>query len=621
MNGGPDPGAAATAERDVFDPRLAVAASGLLRQFNQAGVLRAADVHVARTLGRLAGEADESVLLAAALAVRGLRLGHVLVPLERIAGSAAVDADEQVDLSTLPWPEPERWLARVASSGLVTGEGPRPLRLDGSALYLDRCYAEETQVANALRALAGACADDVSAPLLRAGIARLFGAERDDRQALAARTAVTRKLTVVAGGPGTGKTTTIARIVALLCEQALARGASPPLVALTAPTGRAAARLQESLHEQAAALEVAHEVRAWLLELRAHTLHRLLGLRPGGGRWGRDGRLAHDMVVVDETSMVPLSLMSSLTNALRPSARLVLVGDPDQLASIEAGTVLADIASGGDHVGIVTLERVHRFGGAIASLAASIRAGDADGVIAILNAAPDEVTWMPDGASAASPSAAVVRRAVAAAGELAAAARRGDADSALRQLGAFRVLCAHRRGPYGAETWSELVRARLADADAAFEATDRWYPGRPLLVTENDPELRLSNGDAGVVVSVADGGTAAAFAAGASTVLHSPSRLGAVQTVYASTIHRSQGSQFDAAAVLLPEPGSRLLTRELLYTAVTRARRSLLVAGAEESIRRAVARPAARASGLSARLWARDPPAAGAGPAAGGRER
>ncbi|MGH2875485.1 MAG: exodeoxyribonuclease V subunit alpha, partial [Solirubrobacteraceae bacterium] len=394
--------------------------------------------------------------------------------------------------------------------------------------------------------------------------------------------------------------------------QAQAAGGPPPLVALAAPTGRAAARLEEALHHEAAVLDLAPQLRERLLELRAQTLHRLLGLRPGGGRWGSGRRLAHDLVVVDETSMVSLSLMAALTAALRPSARLVLVGDPDQLASIEAGSVLADIVGeapgtrkrdAGERPGIVTLDRVHRFGGAIAALAAAIRAGDGDRVIEVLRRTGGELTWLETSASAADPPAAVVDLALAAAAETIAPAREGRAELALARLGAFRVLCAHRRGPYGAETWSSLIETRLAATGAGAEGANRWYPGRPLLVTENDPELRLANGDSGVVVSLADGRVACAFAHGGGTVLHSPSRLGAVQTVYASTIHRSQGAQFDATAVLLPEPGSRLLTRELLYTAVTRARRALVVAGEEESIRRAVARPAARASGLAARLW------------------
>ncbi|MGH2856264.1 MAG: exodeoxyribonuclease V subunit alpha [Solirubrobacteraceae bacterium] len=597
-----DAGDPAALHRDPFDARVATVASGLLREFNRAGVLDAADVHVARTLGRLAGERGESALLAAALAVRGLRLGHVLVALDRISDTAAVQTDQPVDVATLPWPEPGPWITAVAASPLAAGDGPRPLRLEGAALYLARCFTEEVEVAAALRELADRV-PAIDEQLLDDGVARLFADEPGGRQALAARTAVGRRLAVVAGGPGTGKTTTIARIVALVCEQARAAGEPPPLVALAAPTGRAAARLEEAVHAEAAGLPVDPPLRERLLDLRAQTLHRLLGLRPGASSRGAEGRLAHDLVVVDETSMVSLALMAALTAALRRSARLVLVGDPDQLASIEAGSVLADIVRGPSRPGIVTLDRVHRFGGAIAALAAAIRAGDGDRTIEILRSSAGELTWLPAGAAAARPPAAVVEPALAAAQETIAAAREGQAQLALARLAAFRILCAHRRGPYGAEMWSELIEARLGAAGAGPERGARWYPGRPLLVTESDPELRLANGDAGVVVALGEGDVACAFTRGGETVLHGWSRLGAIQTVYASTIHRSQGSQFDAAAVLLPEPGSRLLTRELLYTAVTRARRELIVAGEEESIRRAVARPAARASGLSARLW------------------
>ncbi len=218
-----------------------------------------------------------------------------------------------------------------------------------------------------------------------------------------------RRLAVVAGGPGTGKTTTVARIVALLAEQAPSGAA--PLIALAAPTGKAAARLQEAVHAEAAVLDLGDAVREQLLSLRATTLHRLLGRRPGSDsrfRHDRQRRLPHDVVIVDETSMVSLTLMARLIEALRAGARLVLVGDPGQLASIEAGAVLGDIVgpaadrafetadSGGSGIGagIVVLDRVHRFGGGIARLAAAIRAGDADAVIGLLDDPPDGISWI-----------------------------------------------------------------------------------------------------------------------------------------------------------------------------------------------------------------------------------
>jgi exodeoxyribonuclease V alpha subunit len=595
-------------ERDAFAVGRAQRAPTVLRAFNDAGVLAAADVHVARRLARLGAETDESVLLAVALAVRAPRLAHVYVDLATIAQTAAVETEEPADLSLLPWPDVAGWLRCVAASPL-TGVGDdearspdRPLRLVGTALYLDRYWREERRVAADLLALAEP-APDVDDRAIADGIARLFADDPDSRQSEAAQSAVRRRLTVVAGGPGTGKTTTVARIVALLAEQAAAKGRPAPLVALAAPTGKAAARLEQAVHVEAAQLDVAEPVRRQLLELRAATVHRLLGWRPDSHsrfRHHRGQRLPHDVVVVDETSMVSLSLMARLVEAVRTDARLVLVGDPGQLASIEAGAVLGDIVGPGGE-GIVVLDRVHRFGGAIAALAEAIRSGDPDAVIGALQCGAGDVTWIdtdvgdPAARSALEP---VRERAVEAARAVGACARAGDAAGALAALDAFRLLCAHRRGPEGVAAWTALTEDALGD----LAGEDRWYVGRPLLVTDNDYELRLYNGDTGVVLRSAEDRVVAAFEQRGEIVEVSPARLATVDTVYAMTIHKSQGSQFDTAAVLLPAPSSRILTRELLYTAATRARRRLVLAGSEETIRAAVVRPVARASGLRSRL-------------------
>ncbi|HEV7862035.1 MAG TPA: AAA family ATPase, partial [Acidimicrobiia bacterium] len=503
---------------DPCDTRLALRAPGLLGEFNRAGVLSAVDVHVALRFERFGPETQEGVLLAAALAVRAPRLGHVHVDLAAVRHTATVDVDVPVDLQALPWPDPEGWVPMVAASPLVAhgedGPDDRPLRLIGSWLYLDRYWREERQVAADLAVRAEHAVGGVDLAVLRAGLDRLFpaasGEEGADRQRLAAATAVLRPLAVVAGGPGTGKTTTVARILALLDDQARAAGAPPPLVALTAPTGKAAARLEEAVHEEAATLDVADDVRTRLLATHASTLHRLLGWQPGNRsrfRHHRGNRLPHDVVVVDETSMVSLSQMAKLSEAVRPDARLVLVGDPQQLASVEAGAVLGDIVgpasidllmrqaaraaladATGETVdaddppagtaigdGIVVLRRVHRFGGGIAALADSIRRGDGDATIAALSGAHDDVTWIPldlaapplagpnpatiaglepksrSLSSGAPPAtlAAVRAAAVDVGTAIADAARAGDARAALEALGGFRMLCAHRRGPYG----------------------------------------------------------------------------------------------------------------------------------------------------------------------------
>jgi exodeoxyribonuclease V alpha subunit len=619
--------AALTVVLEPTDVRRARDAPGILRAFNDAAVLSSADVHVARRLLYLTGPSDESaavdgpvadaVRLGVALAVRAPRLGHVCVDITAARQEATADTDVPVDLDALPWPDSDRWLAALAAHPLVTvGDDvdttERPLRMVGSRLYLDRYWRQERRVVEEVRARTTGPAAAVDEAVLEAGVTRLF--PEADGQRRAAAVAVRRRFAVVAGGPGTGKTTTVARILALLDEQAGANGAAPPRVALAAPTGKAAARLQEAVHHEAARLDVDDATRERLLRTDAATLHRLLGWRPDSHsrfRHHRGNRLPHDVVVVDEASMVSLSLMAKLLEAVRADARLILVGDPDQLASVEAGAVLGDIvgpATPTSDVGdsIVVLRRVHRFGGAIAAVAAAIQRGDPDATVAALRAGDGDVEWIAtDLADRAVRSRLdpVRRRVVEAGRAVLRAAHTGDARAALDALGAVRVLCAHRRGPYGVAEWMPAIERWLVDAIPGYGAGGTWYIGRPLLVTENDYGLQLYNGDAGVVVDAGPAGARAAFERRGEPVLVSPSRLGTVETVHAMTVHKSQGSQFGAVAVLLPDAASPLLSRELLYMAVTRAQRHLTVVGTEAAVRAAVARPVARASGLQAALW------------------
>ena len=634
---------------DAFDARRVLGAEGLLAVFNEARVISPADIHVAVRLATLVQDSDEALALAIALAVRAPRLGHVFVDLASIHATAAAESEEQeetLDLGALPWPPGDSWIDAVAASALVADgedapDADRPLRLIGTRLYLDRYWHEERDVAEDLLALAGADDVHLDTAVLSDGLRRLFPGDADQRQRLAAAAAVLRPFAVVAGGPGTGKTTTVARIVALLADQAAATGNRPPLVALCAPTGKASARLQEAVLEEAARLAVDEQTRRLLMGLQASTIHRLLGWRRGShSRFAHDrhNRLPHDVVIVDETSMVSLSMMARLVEAVRPDARLILVGDPGQLRSIEAGVVLADIVGPaaerpyisartrgrlasalhedvlaedpppdvriGD--GIVLLERVHRYGVGVANLAEAIRRGDADRAVAALDEAPDEITWLPlDAEETISGEAveAVRRPAVEAGRSMFEAARTGSAHEALAALGSFRLLCAHRRGPHGVSTWTSRVESWLRAAAQGLDLGERDYIGRPLLITHNDYELGLYNGDTGVIVSNPDRGISAVFETAGRLVGVSPLRLDAVETVYAMTIHKSQGSQFRTAAVVLPPASSRILTRELLYTAVTRARTNLILLASEQSIRAAVGRPVARASSLRERLW------------------
>ena len=615
---------------------LGTGAGPLLTAFNRAGVLGPADVHAALRLGRLGGEDDEEVLLAAALAVRAPRLGHVHADLLTIRSTVATDGDEDMDLDSLPWPEDVgAWVDRLTDSPLVTvgraAATERPFRLVGTAIYLDRYWRDEEAVAAALESRSRAAGPEVDDNALAAAVDRLFPDDPGGEQATAVTTAVGRWVSVVAGGPGTGKTTTVARIMAVLADQAEARGARPPLMALAAPTGKAAARLEEAVRSEADRMGVDPSVRDRIRAVKASTLHRLLVRHPGNSsrfRHNRGNRLPHDVVIVDETSMVSLWLMARLLEAVRPDARLVLVGDPGQLSSVEAGAVLADVVgpyaprdsapaeprSGRPLVGAISLLRAsHRFGGALAELANAIQKGDAERVVAVLRSATSEadgsVRWLETDVATATPAdLEPVRKAVVDAFRpVVEAARTGEAAAALEALGRFRLLCAHRRGPTGVATWNAEVAAWLADAVDGFSPDATWYPGRPVMITANDYSLRLFNGDTGVAVAAHGAGLAVAFERGTEPVLVSPARLADVTTVHAMTVHKAQGSEFDTVAVLLPDPGSRVLTRELLYTAVTRARRRVWLVGTDTDVEAAVHRPVARASGLAERLWGPQP--------------
>ncbi|CPR11846.1 exodeoxyribonuclease V, alpha subunit [Mycobacterium bohemicum DSM 44277] len=565
---------------DPFDHRLALAAGGPLADFNAAGVLESADVHVAQRITALGGETDESVGLAVALTVRALRAGSVCVDLSTVA--AECGAPE------LPWPQSAPWLAAVRASRLL-GDPPVLRLYDDRLLYLDRYWREETQVCTDLLALS-APGSAVRAPTLQ----RLFPAGYEEQRA-AAEIVLSQAVTVLTGGPGTGKTTTVARLLALLTERA-----EGVRIAMAAPTGKAAARLTEAVAAEVAKLDPGD--RECLAGLQAVTLHRLLGSRPDSSvrfRHHRGNRLPHDVIVVDETSMVSLTMMARLLEAVRPEARLILVGDPDQLASVEAGAVLADLVDGlsdRDDRRVAALHSSHRFGKSIGALADAIRLGEADRAIDVLRAGGEHIEWIDDEDPTDRLRALLVPHALA----LREAAVLGADADALAALDRHRLLCAHRHGPSGVERWNRQVHRWLTE-ETGLPVWSQWYAGRPLLVTANDYGLHVYNGDTGVVVARPDG-LRAVISGAAEPVDFATSRLSDVETMFAMTIHKSQGSQADEVTVLLPPQDSRLLTRELLYTAVTRAKAKVRMVGSEAAFRAAVERRAVRASGLRQRL-------------------
>ena len=602
-----------------------------LAALRDAGHLTDLDIHLADLLVRLSGGDDPRLRLAAALVSHRTGEGHVCADLAATAGRPIVEGVPDAPVA----PDLAAWTAALRVSAVVGSDADdTPLVLDGAGrLYLRRYWAYERTLVDDLLARAAAAPAGVDEARLTKAVGSLLPGDEatssgTDWQRVAAVTAVLRRLCVISGGPGTGKTSTVVRLLALLA----ATSPSPPRIALAAPTGKAAARLEAAVRAGRAALPLPDTLRAAIPE-QASTVHRLLGTRSDSPAVRHDAHnpLALDVVVVDEASMVDLALMAKLVRALPREARLVLLGDRDQLASVEAGAVLGDVcgpAAGfspdfaervahiaGETVPagdggasplrdvVVLLRDSWRFAASsgIARLAAAVNRGDAEGALAVLAAGHDDVGWRPlasRGWRAALSSAAVdgfvtylerVRDGAAA----------PDVFSA---LAGFRILCAHRQGPAGVERVNRQLEEALVER-RLIRPRGPWYPGRPVMVTRNDYALRVFNGDVGIVLPDVDAPENVHLAFEATDDVR-PARLPPHETVFAMTVHKSQGSEFDRVLLLLPPEPSRVVTRELLYTAITRARRHVEIWATEAALRAAVASRIERSSGLRDALWA-----------------
>jgi exodeoxyribonuclease V alpha subunit len=640
---------------------------------------RAGERHLAELLRRRFGVDDPVVLQLARLTVRAAAAGHSCLDLALLdadlvasldarrlardtagARSTEGDADPLPDLdvalaalrrsrAVLDVADPSDALLLVgedAEDGDVVGDvvgdvkirggeirilEQRPLVLDGTRLSTQREHAAEQRLVGALvrRALAGIEPVPIATTPLT-----------DDPDQVAAVAAladagVRAGIGVLAGGPGTGKTTTVAALLAARVEADVAARASgaggrPLRIALAAPTGKAAARLTESLRAALPRIADVHgdEVARQLGVLEATTVHRLLGIGRGGTR-REDVRLPHDLVVVDEASMLALPLAAMLLDALEDRTQLVLVGDPDQLESVETGSVLRALVdtlpAGGALARLTRNHRLDTDDDASSELAHAVRDGDADAAVALLRA---HVAGGVAGGVEREGSLRFVetsephRRAgdVVAAllddgrggGLLAAleAAEAGAGAAALEALTGTRLLCAHRHGPHGASSWIDRLRAHLAAHVGAggLPPGEVWLPGEPVMALANDERTGLVNGDTGVVVG-RGGARRIVFERRDGTLLERAAEvLPDVTSAYAVTVHKSQGSEYDTVVVVLPPPTSPLATRELLYTAITRARCRVVIVGDEAAVRAAVARPSVRMGGLAEGLARSLPP-------------
>ena len=604
------------------------------------------DRHFAAFIEGQAGGEQPLIALAAALVSRKRSEGHICLDLESLAGSTFPDLPAD-GVTPIQLPRLKDWDKALKSSPVVGAPGDfKPLVLDARhRLYLHRYWEYEQSLATAILKRAAEHPTQPDPPTLSQKLHALFPPEPGESinwQGVAGLAAVRGKFCVISGGPGTGKTHTLVLILALLLELERNRRLR---IAVAAPTGKAAARIQDSIRTVKATLSCDEATRAQLPE-RATTIHRLLGYLPDSARFRHDADnpLPFDVVAVDEASMVDLALMAKLFQAIPSSARVILLGDKDQLASVEAGAVLGDICSAaavgssawsgvgkgtdgkpltpslspsdgervparageGSSAGsladcVVQLRKNYRFGqhSAIYRLSNAINEGRAEEALQILrdsgaNAAADLVSApLP---SRAELKSALRKRVTAGFGEF---LKASDPLAALAALAGFRILCALREGPFGVTGLNQLTEDILEEA-GLIRPQNPWYASRPIMITRNDYNLKLFNGDIGLLLPDSDSGEPRAFFPGSDNTLRKflPLRLPEHETAYAMTVHKSQGSEFDRVLLILPDRESPILSRELLYTGITRARTSVELWFDEKVFRAALARRVTRTSGL-----------------------
>lgn len=591
-------------------------------------LLRPLDVQFALMVAQ---EVHPAVKLAAAVLSRDAGEGHVCLPISRLRTDEFLSGktNELREQLLAQAGVPDDWSALLLASEAVSdGERPTPIVLCGDRLYLNRMWRNELTVARFFNEANQVV--DVDEALLAQTLDALFPASDEiDWQKVAAAVALTRRISVISGGPGTGKTTTVARLLAALIQTTRQPRCR---IRLAAPTGKAAARLTESLGEALRRLPLTDEQKA-LLPTEASTLHRLLGAQPGSQRmrYHAGNPLHLDVLVVDEASMIDLPMMARLIDALPEHGRVIFLGDRDQLASVEAGAVLGDIcawvnagytagraaqlerltghpvpAGESDVAGalrdsLCLLQKSYRFGShsGIGSLARAVNNGDRHGVRATLRQAFEDIVLHP--LSTTEEYEAMLEQSQAGYGRYLQLLReRAEPEALIAAFGEFQLLCALRDGPYGVSGVNEQLEQMLNRRRAiTLPRHSRWYEGRPVMISRNDSALGLFNGDIGIALERGEGLRVWFPMPDGSIKSVQPSRLPEHDTAWAMTVHKSQGSEFDHAALILPAKIVPLVTRELVYTAITRAKQRLSIYADEQVLTQSIVARTERRSGLA----------------------
>ena len=579
------------------------------------------DIHFAKLMTRFSRKKIRDLFLAAALVSHATSEGHI-----------CIDISSKFD-------DNHSWRKELYSSNVVGKPGDyKPLILDNkSRLYLYRYWQYEKALADNINKRADTQIEGLDVPLLKEGLSRLFPQSQEgktDRQKVAALVSVVKGFCVISGGPGTGKSTVIAKVLALILEQ---EKANKIRIALAAPTGKAAARLQEAIKAGKETLPVGDHIKEAIIP-EASSIHRLLGTIPGSPYFRHNAKnpLPVNAVVIDEASMVDLALMSKLVQAIPPNARLILLGDKDQLASVEAGSVLGDICDTGHIHGfsqrfskklkqivdcgvelfsnssngpgirdcVVELKRSYRFGidSGIGKVSQAINKGDGSLALSLLkNDNYNDVRWnaLPTSKTLHKSLRDVVIQGYGSYLEA------SDPMEIFRLYKQFRLMCVLRKGPYGVSAINILVE-QILRGENLITMEKGWYRGRPVLITRNDYNLGLYNGDIGIILpDPASENNLRAFFLSPDGSLRRflPVRLPVHETAYAITVHKSQGSEFDKTLLLLPDRYTPVLTRELIYTGITRARKNVEVWGIEGVFLDAIKQRIERTSGLRDAIW------------------
>lgn len=594
------------------------------------------DKYFASYISRLSSIDDINLLLSSLLVSNRTGKGDICLDIPSIAGKNISEVFNDLEYD-YPLPDEREWLDKLQNMEIVgKPEERKPLILDSRGrLYIYRYWNYEKRLAENIKSRLNIYTDECDTELLKNGMARLFPLQNKetDRQRVAAVTSAVRKFCVISGGPGTGKTSTVVKILVLLIEQAISKNFKPS-IALAAPTGKAAARLKESIKLTRDALACSDDIKS-IIPDDSYTIHRLLGPIKGSPyfRYNSSNPILFDIVIIDESSMADLALLSKLFDAVPLGSHLIILGDKDQLSSVEAGAALGDICDTGTKHGyteffskmireispaekipvsdeppiadsIIILNKSYRFGdrSGIGIASRAVREGNFDEALRVMKDPEYTDIDFIDIENPAGLNNFIENYIESGFGSYLQA---GSIEESFFRFFDYSILCAVRSGPWGVYRINKTIE-KFLKRRGLINPEKKFYNGRPVIIARNDYHLKIFNGDIGLIFKDNESDGKSRFFCQTPDGNYRkilPLKLPEHETVFATTVHKSQGSEYNNVLLILPDRDSPVLTRELLYTAITRARTNVKIAGCADIIKTMIERPTMRKSGLRDALW------------------